>query len=240
MPALSDSGDGSGSDDDEKGGPKDIKGPRAVANAQHDEELELSASMESFDPKDAPAVSRAAGGKPGGVVNKPYDEAVDLSDESEGSQESDVDTEDERAPAGGKPAGDAGKAADKKGSAPVPQPTPAAKQPGMGGGLGAMDTPAPVNALGGAPSAAAAPRMKSSGGDDDESESESEGSDEEEAEGTQVEGLYNAKDYQHLNVTAEVKDLFQYIGRYKAHEVRPLSANSRSRSTRRLRSVVVA
>ena len=51
-----------------------------------------------------------------------------------------------------------------------------------------------------------------------------EGSDEEEAEGTQVEGLYNAKDYQHLNVTAEVKDLFQYIGRYKAHEVELESA----------------
>ena len=34
-----------------------------------------------------------------------------------------------------------------------------------------------------------------------------------------VEGEYSAKDYAHLNVSAEVKDLFQYIGRYKAHDV---------------------
>lgn len=32
-------------------------------------------------------------------------------------------------------------------------------------------------------------------------------------------GAYNARDYISLNVTAEVKDLFQYIERYKPHEV---------------------
>lgn len=30
---------------------------------------------------------------------------------------------------------------------------------------------------------------------------------------------YNAADYTHLNVSTEIKDLFQYIGRYKTHEV---------------------
>lgn len=30
---------------------------------------------------------------------------------------------------------------------------------------------------------------------------------------------YDPADYAHLNVSAEIKDLFQYIGRYKAHEV---------------------
>ncbi|KAK7242625.1 intraflagellar transport-like protein [Aureococcus anophagefferens] len=34
-----------------------------------------------------------------------------------------------------------------------------------------------------------------------------------------VEGAYNAKDYSDLNVSADVRDLFQYIGRYNAHEV---------------------
>ena len=34
-----------------------------------------------------------------------------------------------------------------------------------------------------------------------------------------LEGAYNAKDFLHLNVTAEVKDLFQYIERYKPQEV---------------------
>lgn len=31
--------------------------------------------------------------------------------------------------------------------------------------------------------------------------------------------VYNAEDYAHLKVSAEIKDLFQYIGRYKTHEV---------------------
>lgn len=34
-----------------------------------------------------------------------------------------------------------------------------------------------------------------------------------------LEGAYNPKDYAHLNVTAEVRDLFQYIERYKPQEV---------------------
>lgn len=34
-----------------------------------------------------------------------------------------------------------------------------------------------------------------------------------------LEGAYNARDYQQLNVSVEVRDLFQYIERYKPHEV---------------------
>ena len=34
-----------------------------------------------------------------------------------------------------------------------------------------------------------------------------------------LEGAYNPKDFSHLNVTAEVRDLFQYIERYKPQEV---------------------
>ena len=34
-----------------------------------------------------------------------------------------------------------------------------------------------------------------------------------------LEGCYNPKDYANLNVTADVKDLFQYIDRYKPQEV---------------------
>ena len=34
-----------------------------------------------------------------------------------------------------------------------------------------------------------------------------------------LEGAYNPKDYQHLNVTNEVKDLFDYIERFKPQEV---------------------
>ena len=57
---------------------------------------------------------------------------------------------------------------------------------------------------------------KTDGGDDEESSSE-EGDAEESYEN--IVGAYSAKDYASLNVAAEVRDLFQYIERYKPHEV---------------------
>ena len=35
----------------------------------------------------------------------------------------------------------------------------------------------------------------------------------------QVDGAYNADDYKHLQVSAEIKKLFEYIPQYKPHEV---------------------
>ncbi|CAM9708284.1 unnamed protein product [Chrysoparadoxa australica] len=52
----------------------------------------------------------------------------------------------------------------------------------------------------------------------DESESEA-SSDEGVPTPMKLEGGYNPEDYAHLNVTAEIKDLFQYVQRYKPHEV---------------------
>ena len=57
---------------------------------------------------------------------------------------------------------------------------------------------------------------KTDGGEDEESSSE-EGDQDESYEN--IVGAYNSKDYTTLNVTAEVRDLFQYIERYKPHEV---------------------
>lgn len=57
---------------------------------------------------------------------------------------------------------------------------------------------------------------KMDGGEDDESSSE-EGDQDESYEN--IVGAYSSKDYASLNVTAEVRDLFQYIERYKPHEV---------------------
>merc|ERR1719487_828768 len=54
--------------------------------------------------------------------------------------------------------------------------------------------------------------------DDESSEEESE-DESNEASGTQVDGAYNANDFKHLQVSAEIKDLFAYIQRYKPHEV---------------------
>jgi intraflagellar transport protein 46 len=58
------------------------------------------------------------------------------------------------------------------------------------------------------------PKMKSKADDDDDDDD-----DEQEESYENIEGAYNPKDYQHLNVTGEVRDLFQYIERYKPHEV---------------------
>ncbi len=62
---------------------------------------------------------------------------------------------------------------------------------------------------------------KATAGEDEESGSDE--SDGEEHAGQQnydnIDGAYNPKDYAHLNVTAEIKDLFQYIERYKVQPV---------------------
>nr|AAI23330.1 MGC154753 protein [Xenopus laevis] len=50
-------------------------------------------------------------------------------------------------------------------------------------------------------------------GDDDDDEDDDDDDDDEEGHGTSNEG-YNPADYEHLPVTAEIKELFQYITRY--------------------------
>nr|XP_008248681.1 intraflagellar transport protein 46 homolog isoform X1 [Oryctolagus cuniculus] len=51
------------------------------------------------------------------------------------------------------------------------------------------------------------------GDDDDSSETDSD-TDEDEEHGAPPEGAYNPADYEHLPVSAEIKELFQYISRY--------------------------
>lgn len=55
--------------------------------------------------------------------------------------------------------------------------------------------------------------------DDDEEEESSESGGEEQESYDNIEGAYNPKDYALLSVTAEIKDIFQHIERYKPHEV---------------------
>ncbi|CAM9145897.1 unnamed protein product, partial [Hapterophycus canaliculatus] len=57
------------------------------------------------------------------------------------------------------------------------------------------------------------------GSDGSESGSESSSNGEGRSSSIKVEGAYDPANYANLNVSAEIKDLFQYIGRYKAHEV---------------------
>lgn len=58
--------------------------------------------------------------------------------------------------------------------------------------------------------------LQSNGGDNDESSSED---GDQEGSYENVVGAYNVKDFATLNVTPEIRDLFQHIERYKPHEV---------------------
>jgi len=55
--------------------------------------------------------------------------------------------------------------------------------------------------------------------DDDEDESSSSESDEDDDTAGDGAKLYDPKDYQHLKVSAEIQDLFDYIARYKPNEI---------------------
>ncbi|KAI6052198.1 intraflagellar transport protein 46 homolog isoform X1 [Marmota monax] len=50
--------------------------------------------------------------------------------------------------------------------------------------------------------------------DDDSSETDSDDDDDDEEHGAPLEGAYDPADYEHLPVSAEIKELFQYINRY--------------------------
>ncbi|CAM9768534.1 unnamed protein product [Ascophyllum nodosum] len=71
--------------------------------------------------------------------------------------------------------------------------------------------------------ASAVPGLSSSamrtGASGSDSGSESSSNEDDRSSALKVEGAYDPADYAHLDVSAEIKDLFQYIGRYKAHEV---------------------
>lgn len=61
------------------------------------------------------------------------------------------------------------------------------------------------------------------GGDPDEDQEEEDEEEEESSDESDGEkggsGLYNPSDYAHLDVSSEIKDLFQYIQRYKPQKI---------------------
>ena len=65
------------------------------------------------------------------------------------------------------------------------------------------------------PKAAAAPLPKHQ---DDDDSGDGDSGDQGEESYDNIEGAYNPKDFDSLNVTAEVRDLFQYIERFKPQE----------------------
>lgn len=203
----------------------------------------MSQSMDQASPKpDAKFAQRHnmeqdTGGSKGGpadmgktqsIQNKQYDEALEFS--QSGSDDS-VDTKTEKdtraekkkpkVSAGHDDAG-AGSRADTK-MAAMEREAPQTKQSIPAG-------PVTEFSLGRGPPPGASP-TKSAGGmsvsrdDDEDEDEEEEDEDEDEDEDAagesyeNIEGAYKAKDYLTLNVTAEVRDLFQYIDRFKPTEM---------------------
>jgi intraflagellar transport protein 46 len=186
---------------------------RKLRNDKYDEAIEISQSMDQqaspkqFSPKmdmDDYKESKLLNNNNGdnnkslSVLNKPFDEEVDFS----GSEES-VDTVSERNKKNSINESKHLQSESKRISQPLmtslaPQETLLSSQ--------AQVKPEKL------------PEKTRAKDDDDESSEEGDEGDAEESYDN-IEGAYNAKDYQSLNVTTEVRDLFQYIERYKPQEV---------------------
>ena len=225
--------------------PTDTFRASAVTNQPYDEAVELS-DDEGEQPSPAVA-GRAEPEDPESnmaVANKPFDEAVELSSEDSvdddgerepplarpagsgseagGSASSPAAATDTRRPQGGpqvalapmNPAGgnheDAEGGEDQMASSKG-MGMMAASQMGRGGTGGDYSGGSPQGDPGGM-------GYGSGGGDDDDDDDEGEGGGDPMGESGPVgEGMYNPADFASLAVSSEIKELFQYITRYKPH-----------------------
>lgn len=195
---------------------------KELKNQPYDEMLDLSTSQASMDVDMATGMPKNAASAPSGgefgddLQNQPYDEAHDLSDADsmEESMDSNVSPK-------------ALKTSTGRGDTP----------PRGGGGFDKFDKEDDdLDEIPGdktKPSfKSAAPQSKDTDLDDDSDEDGSEETSEDDADDSagpgalgagapqkMPEGAYNADDYKHLKVENEVQDLFQYIGRYKPHNI---------------------
>jgi intraflagellar transport protein 46 len=163
------------------------------------------------------------------LVNQPFDEAVDLSDED--SLGTSIDTIDpqnspkQNVAGSSKEAGpgplETSTASSKRGDSPPRESRTTAKAEYGDDNDDGMS----ASSRGGNPKPTRSDSDEESLGeeDDDEDEESDDGLDDSSnsspSKTKRVKGEYNPSDYAHLNVSAEVKDLWNYIGRYKPHNI---------------------
>eukprot|EP00607_Mallomonas_marina_P009859 CAMPEP_0182419634 /NCGR_PEP_ID=MMETSP1167-20130531/4041_1 /TAXON_ID=2988 /ORGANISM="Mallomonas Sp, Strain CCMP3275" /LENGTH=460 /DNA_ID=CAMNT_0024594651 /DNA_START=128 /DNA_END=1510 /DNA_ORIENTATION=+ len=184
-----------------------------LKNDKYDEAVEVSQSMDpsaSFVPSMKPSML-GENARSTSITNRPFDEALEFSHDDESS----VDTRNSDRKGGVR---QVAKLEAKGGGVPGPSPLTQSMGPGhqpTGGGgkqsLGAMTQQQQQKAQ------QAAQRDDDDEDDEDEESSSESGTEAESYEN--IEGAYNAKDYAQLAVSSEIKDLFQYIERFKPHEV---------------------
>ena len=206
----------------------------AVPNAPYDEAVELSESEGGESNPSSPAVPAARGGPSGAsrndraradaIDNQPFDEAHDLT--SEGSVDDGDDDDDD---GGGPRMVDADPSAANSAKAQMASSQGMGAAGGERGGnqFGSMRAPRdqdededdhapqqraqPRNQ--GEPSLASMANAPKIGADDDDGEGYNGG------EAAPPEGMYDPAEYASLPVSAEISELFQYITRYKPHNI---------------------
>jgi intraflagellar transport protein 46 len=198
---------------EEKAGNTDRE--RKLQNDLYDEAVDVSQSFDYKSSANSPVrdakevgnvLDSPGDGKSAHIENRPFDEALEFS--RSGSDES-FDTR-----ASGDSTG--GKGRKTKDSMPSKKPAPV-----YSGDSGSM---MPSQSVGGLerPAISETTMSRRSPARSDKSSDDEEGGDEDDdddAEGyDDIEGAYKASDYAHLDVANEVKDLFQYITRYRPQE----------------------
>ncbi|KDO32418.1 hypothetical protein SPRG_02895 [Saprolegnia parasitica CBS 223.65] len=211
----------SGSHDIESSMPKDAP-KKELADRRDDKASERPAPKERKEPpakaaSKAPAAANSDGGE---VKNKPFDEQIDLSD-----SEASVDTS-------GAPSPEKPKLEKRVSMNQTLQTMPKSATDKVAAAeekMAAKEAPKPSAA------ATKTPQSSSEGSGSDEEEDEDEEEEEEEEEehaatssdaaaapsaaSINVPGAYKESDFAHLKVTQDIKELFQYIGRFKAQEI---------------------
>lgn len=188
-----------------------------LTNDKYDEAVEISQSMD-VSPQKQPRQPQQSGDKnSASITNAPFDEALEFS--QSGSDDS-VDTR------ASEKMGRGGRGSQDKQIASLEVKAPPPTQ-----GSFKIDTSTGAATRMSADSGPSMSRQQTSGnidGDEDDEEESSSEEDEDDEDGENdaagesydnIEGAYNAREYQHLNVAKEVRDLFEYIERYKPHEV---------------------
>jgi intraflagellar transport protein 46 len=207
-----------------QGGGSASKG-RKIQNDKYDEAVDVSASFDhgaapgkalDFGDDTKQSMGMAKGSeqsKSQSVLNKPFDEALEFSHSGSDDSVATADMADSKKPKKVKtpvqaaPASQASPVADSKGS-----------EPGMGSGGGGGHAGSKGEPTAGrAPPKQQSPKLDRSLDESQETEEDEDGDAGEESYDN-IEGAYNPRDFDTLNVSAEVRDLFQYIDRYKPQE----------------------
>ena len=199
--------------------PLSNKKERMLKNEQFDEALDVSQSIDMRTPvKQESKETPTKGGSSSAdkFADKPFDEAVSMSSDDDSSVETNASPRFSR-----------GKEAAAAQSAPMDDATLKAQQDHA---LSAhpssqrthLSPAAATTGTQNATASAAAANNSSMEESQEESDTDQSSSDsEEETSGTQlnVEGAYNPQDYANLDVGGDIKEIFDYISRYKPHEV---------------------